>query len=105
MMQVSVSLPWCTTTYNTTLGDMVAEYARTTLENIYVEVSDGCRSKDDVPSQEEFCEALYNDIVNGSKCEVNLDGTCIEYVFPDAVRFFGKSVITEIISDCYTEVR
>lgn len=88
--------------YDMTLEELIEAYAETMFgytENTYM---DG--HIDEMPPIEEFVEDVYRYVVNGYKCAIALDGTEIEMVFPEEVRFLGAEKIKGIIRSVYYEV-
>ena len=86
--------------YDMTLEELIKAYAETIFdytENTYV---DGWIDK--MPSVDEFVEDVYHYVVSGYECAITLDGTEIEMIFPDEVRFLGAEKIKGIIKGAYS---
>lgn len=85
--------------YDMSLEELIKEHAETVFgytENSYM---DGYI--EEMPSVKEFVEDIYDNVVNGYKCPIALDGTEFEMVFPDEVRFLGAEKIKSIIKEAY----
>lgn len=88
--------------YDMSLEELIKEHAETMFcytENSYY---DGYIEK--MPPVEEFVDDIYDNVVNGHKCPIALDGTEIDMVFPDEVRFLTSEKIKGIIRSVYHEV-
>lgn len=87
--------------FDMSLEELIEAYAETIFgytENSYM---DG--DIDEMPPIEEFVEDIYDNVINGYKCPIALDGTEIEMVFPDEVRFLGAEKIKGIIRNACGE--
>lgn len=85
--------------YDMTLEELIKAHAETVFgytENSYM---DGYT--EEMPSVEEFVEDVYDSVINGYTCAIALDGTEIDMVFPDEVRFLGAEKIKGIIRGVY----
>lgn len=85
--------------YDMTLEELIREHAE--LMFAYAENSFFDGYTDKLPSIEDFVNDVYDNIVNGNECEISLDGTCFDFVFPDSVRFIGTDTIKAIIRSAY----
>lgn len=88
--------------YNLTEKELVHLYADQTMEMYENMVSDG--DMEQGPTQDEFVARIYRDIAAGKECELELDSTVIDFVFPQSVRFMTKSAIEDIIKECWTQL-
>lgn len=100
-MKFTVNIFGMKSEYDMSLEELIVAYAETMYgytENSYL---DG--HIDEMPPIEEFVEDVYRYVVNGYKCLIALDGTEIEMVFPDEVRFLGAEKIKGIIRNACGE--
>lgn len=85
--------------YDMTLEELIRTHAETIFGYTENSFLDGHIEK--MPTATEFVEDVYDNVVNGYNCSIALDGTEIEIVFPDEVRFIGSEKIKAIIKEAY----